>query len=224
MSKHILINTTTIIMKRLFTLIIVLLLVNTLRAQDGSDFKLGLTVHPNIGWMRSDIKGVSADGARVGFSYGVLGDFLFRESYAFSTALKLTTINGKTEETNNSIVNKNIYKLQYLEIPAKLKLLTSDENGMRFYGEFGIGNGFNVRAKADVKSNDPNNVADNKDVYKRMNFYRGSIILGGGVEIAMPGTTRLQAGVTFDNGFTDVQKGDGSLKSSYIAINLAVFF
>ncbi|WP_148233531.1 outer membrane beta-barrel protein [Pseudopedobacter saltans] len=213
-------------MKKLITLIFVFFLVNNLQAQyrDGADFKLGLTAHPTIGWIRSDVNSINSDGVKLGFSYGVLGDFLFRESYAFSTALKLTTINGKTESTEGATTNKQTYKLQYIEIPAKLKLLTGDDKEVRFYGEFGLGNAFNVRAKADVKSNNSANTAEGLDIYKRTSFYRGSIIIGGGAEIATSGKTRILAGLTFDNGFTDIQKGDGALKSSYLGINLGVFF
>ncbi|WP_353136223.1 porin family protein [Pseudopedobacter sp.] len=213
-------------MKKLLTIALVFLFANNLKAQyrEGSDFKLGLTAHPTLGWIRSDINAVKSDGLRMGFSYGVLGDFLFRDTYAFSTALKLTTINGKTEQTEGATVTQSVYKLQYIEIPAKLKLLTGEDKSIRFYGEFGLGNTFNVRAKGDVKSNDATIAAEDSDIYKNISFYRGSIIIGGGAEISTSGKTRLLAGLTFDNGFTDIQKGAGTLKNSYLGINLGVFF
>ncbi|RRN76955.1 PorT family protein [Pseudoxanthomonas sp. SGD-10] len=208
-------------MKKLLLTLTALLVVTFAKAQYGeSDFKLGLTAHPTVGWIRSDINGIESDGMRFGFSYGLMGDFLFAENYAFSTALKLSTINGKTEEENG--FSKSIYKLQYIEIPAKLKLLTNDnESGVRFYGEFGLGNAFNVRAKRDVKSTTPQ---EEEDIFKQTAFYRGSIVLGAGAEINTSGKTRLMAGLTFDNGFTDIKKGSGTLKSSYLGINLGVFF
>lgn len=209
--------------KLLLTLTVLFSVVCTTKAQFGdSDFKLGLTVHPTIGWIRSDMTGVESDGMRFGASYGLLGDFLFADNYAFSTALKLTTINGKTVQDAGA--TKTIHKLQYIEIPAKLKLLTNENNGMRFYGEFGLGNAFNVKAKADVKSTDPTVAAENADIFKQTSFYRASIVLGGGAEIEVSGETKLMVGLSFDNGFTDIQKGAGTLKSSYIGINLGMFF
>lgn len=211
-------------MKKLLLTLTALFFVTLVKAQYGeSDFKLGLSAHPTVGWIRSDINGVESDGMRFGFSYGLLGDFLFAENYAFSTALKLTTINGKTEE--NNATSKSIYKLQYIEIPAKLKLLTNDnDSGVRFYGEFGLGNAFNVRAKRDVKSTNQSLAQEEADIFKEISFYRGSIVLGAGAEINTSGKTRLMAGLTFDNGFTDIKKGSGTLKSSYLGINLGVFF
>src|SRR5690606_18502320 len=97
-------------MKKLLTIALVLIFTNNLNAQyrEGSDFKLGLTAHPTLGWIRSDINSVKSDGLRMGFSYGVLGDFLFRDTYAFSTGLKLTTINGKTEQSEGTTVTQSV--------------------------------------------------------------------------------------------------------------------
>jgi len=213
-------------MKKILLFIALLFTVIITKAQDeeSSNFKLGLTVHPTFGWIKSDVQNVKNDGMRMGFSYGLIGDFLFADNYAFSTGLMLSTINGQTETTTGTTTNKNVYKLQYLEIPAKIKLLTNDINGIRYFGEFGLGNGFNVRAKQDVKSNVASEVRDNEDIGSRIGFYRGSIILGGGAEISTSGKTRILAGLTFDNGFTDIQKGSGTLKNSYIGLNFGVFF
>jgi hypothetical protein len=212
-------------MKKVVILTFLLISGLILKAQDDeSTFKLGLIAHPTFGWIKSDISGVSADGIRMGFTYGLIGDFSFADSYAFSTGLTLTTVNGKTETTTGAVTSQEIYKLQYLEIPAKIKLVTNENNGIRFYGEFGLGNGFNVRAKQDVKSTIPTDNVEDKDIYKGTSFYRGSIIIGGGTEIATSGKTKIFAGLTFNNGFTDIKKGDGTLKSSYLGLNLGVFF
>lgn len=213
-------------MKKILLLTALLFTVAISKAQyeETSNFKLGLTAHPTLGWIKSDVQNVKNDGMRMGFSYGLIGDFLFADNYAFSTGLMLSTINGQTESTAGTTINKNVYKLQYLEIPAKIKLLTKDINGIKYFGEFGLGNGFKVRAKQDVKSNVAAEVRDNEDIGSRIGFYRGSIIIGGGAEIATSGRTRILAGLTFDNGFTDIQKGSGTLKNSYIGLNFGVFF
>ncbi|MEO5910735.1 MAG: porin family protein [Pelobium sp.] len=196
-------------------------------AQDGTvgGFKLGLTAHPNFGWIKSDVQGIKTDGLRAGFTYGLLGDFYFADNYAFSTGLLLTTINGQTKSeltANNG--DQQVYKIQYIEIPAKLKLTTTEVNGLKFFGEFGLGNGFCVRAKQDVKSTNPASSTEDLDVYKNTSFYRASLIIGGGAEFKVGGKTTMMAGLSFDNGFTDIQSGSGTLKSSYLGLNLAVFF
>lgn len=196
-------------------------------AQDepSKNFRLGLTAHPNFGWMKSDIQGIESDGLRAGFSYGLLGDFYFTENYAFSTALKLTTINGQTTLTGAAITNiAGVYKMQYIELPVKLKLTTNENNGIKFFGEFGLGNGFNVRAKQDLKNSSGNITIENLDIFTETAFYRASLIIGAGGEFTVGQKTAVMAGLTFDNGFTDIKKGDGTLKSSYLGLNLAVFF
>ncbi len=183
-------------------------------------FKLGLTAHPTFGWMKSDVQGVENDGLRAGFSYGLLGDFNFAENYAFSTALKLTTINGQTTENGSTAV----YKLQYMEIPALIKLSTNTVNDIRFFGQFGLGNAFKVGAKQDIKSGSGIVTQDNLDISDKINFYRASLVLAGGAEFNLNGKTKLMGGLTFDNGFTDIIDGSGKLKNSYLGLNIGVFF
>nr|WP_294896777.1 porin family protein [uncultured Pedobacter sp.] len=183
-------------------------------------FKLGITAHPNFGWIKSDVDGIKSNGLRAGFSYGLIGDFYFADNYAFSTGLKLTTINGQTE--SDRTVDKGvqrIYKLQYIEIPAAIKLTTNKVNGLKFYGQFGLGNAFNVGAKQEVKGA----TATTPDE-QGTSFYRASLIIGGGAQIFVSDKTALDVGLSFNNGFTDIQKGSGTLKSSYLGLNLAVYF
>ena len=190
-----------------------------------SGFKLGLTAHPTFAWIKSDMQGIKSNGLRAGFSYGVLGDFYFAENYAFSTALKLTTINGQTEsELAANTGEQQTYKLQYIEIPLKLKLSTDEVNGLKFFGEFGLGNGFNVRAKQDTKSANNTSVESDKDIYSETGFYRASLVIGAGAEFKVGEKTSIVGGLSLDNGFTDIKSGSGTLKSSYLGLNLAVFF
>ena len=217
-------------MKKLLFGIILTLSSLLVLAQDEplKSFRLGLTSHPNFGWIKSDVQGEEPDGLRAGFTYGLIGDFYFTENYAFSTGLKLTTINGQTNSTGSvgDILFRatNVYKLQYIELPTKLKLTTNENNGIKFFGEFGLGNGFNVRAKKDIIDDSSNFTTKAVDIFKETAFYRASLIIGAGGEFEVAEKTAVSAGLTFDNGFTDIKKGSGTLKSSYLGLNLAVFF
>ncbi|HET8829053.1 MAG TPA: porin family protein [Pelobium sp.] len=208
-------------MKKLLLAAIFTMSTAMLFAQDTyKGFKLGITAHPNFGWIKSDIDGIKSNGLRAGFSYGLVGDFYFADNYAFTTGLKLTTINGQTEsERTLDNGEQRIYKLQYLEIPAKIKLVTSDMNGLRFYGEFGLGNAFNVGAKQEVK--DGGVTTTEKD---GISFYRASLIIGGGTQFYIGEKTAVDVGLSFNNGFTDIKKGSDTLKSSYLGLNFAVYF
>ncbi len=191
--------------------------------------RLGLTAHPNFAWMKSDIQGTEPNGLRAGFTYGLLGNFYFAQNYAFSTALKLTTINGQTSSNEASpsdgpTIAQRIYKLQYIEIPLQIKLSTDKKNGLKFYGEFGLGNGFKVRARQDIKSNYNETLETDKNISSETSFYRASLIIGAGAEFKVGEKTAILGGLTFDNGFTDIKTGSGTLKNSYLGLNIAVFF
>lgn len=206
-------------MKKLLLAAIFTISTSMLFAQETyKGFKLGITAHPNFGWLKSDINNVKSNGLRAGFSYGLVGDFYFADNYAFTTGLQLTTINGQTE--NEVTKEQRIYKLQYLEIPAKIKLTTSENNGMRFYGEFGLGNAFLVGDKQEVKTANGLPASNNE----KISFYRASLIIGGGTQFYVGGKTALDVGLTFNNGFTDIQQGSGTIKSSYLGLNVAVYF
>lgn len=210
-------------MKKLLLAAILTVSSISLFAQDTyKGFKLGISAHPTFGWLKSEIDGVKSNGLRAGFSYGLVGDFYFADNYAFTTGLKLTTINGQTE--NQQTGEQRIYKLQYLEIPAKIKLATNEMNGLRFYGEFGLGNAFNVGAKQDVKGVSGTANVEDANISKQTSFYRASLVIGGGTQFLVGEKTALDVGLSFNNGFTDIKKGPGTIKSSYLGLNVAVYF
>jgi hypothetical protein len=200
-------------------------------AQSGDTFrgfKLGIAAHPTFGYLKINGENINvkSDGLRAGFSYGLLGDFAFADNYTFSTGLLMTTVNGQSVTKNGAPEIKSIYKLQYIEIPLKLKLFTNQQNDMRFYGEVGLGNGINVGARSDIKLSD-NSIPEqtNVNISSTIAAYRGSIIIGGGAEFAISGKTKASAGLAFNNGFTNIQNMGGvTTRNSYLGLNLAVFF
>ena len=75
-----------------------------------------------------------------------------------------------------------------------------------------------------VKESNGNIMTENVDIFKETAFYRASLVIGAGGEFTVGKKTAVSAGLTFDNGFTDIKTGEGTLKSSYLGLNLAVFF
>ncbi|WP_432712868.1 porin family protein [Pedobacter sp.] len=196
-------------------------------------FRLGLTAHPTFGWLKPE-KG-KGDGLSLGFSYGLLGDFNFAENYSFSTGLTVTTINGKSTEidppfyhngsTNNTGTAYNLkYKLQYLELPFTVKLRTSKIGDISWYGQFGLSNDFNIGAKQDVEVGGRSLVSD-QNINDQTKFYRAGLILGAGGEFDLDNRSSITAGLTYNNGFTNIVKDSGrNVRSHYIGINFGVFF
>ncbi|WP_421945099.1 porin family protein [Pedobacter sp.] len=225
-------------MKRITTVLLLSFLSFAALAQNfggpNYGFRLGLTATPTIGWIKPE-QG-KTNGVGLGFSYGIMGDFNFAPNYSFSTALTITTINGKSTEVNVNpyhissssagipVTYDLRYKMQYIEIPLTIKLKTLKEDGKRWYGQFGLSNAFNISAKQDAVRNNVN-VGDNQNISDFSRFYRAGLVIGGGGEFDISGNTSVLAGLTFNNGFTNIVK-DGSRESRnhYLALNFGIFF
>jgi len=225
-------------MKRIITGLVLLVLSLNVHAQYGPQpyygFRLGLTAHPTIGWIKPDPG--KGNGVNVGFSYGLIGDFNFAENYSFSTGLTVTTINGKSTEFNVSpymdLANPTSpvttydlkYKLQYIEIPLTVKLKTTKIGELRWYGQFGLSNGFNIGAKQDAEVAGKG-VKNDENIKKYTNFYRAGLIIGGGAEYDIADNTSIIAGLTFNNGFTDIaDQSSRNVRNHYVGITFGVLF
>ncbi|SDL32929.1 Outer membrane protein beta-barrel domain-containing protein [Pedobacter sp. ok626] len=222
-------------MKRTFVGLLLLFLTSNLFAQLPAmpeyDFRLGLTAHPTIGWMKTE-PGKSR-GVSLGFSYGLLADFNFAENYAFATGLTITTINGKSTEINvppyydgsNTQTAYDLkYKLQYIEIPLTVKLKTGKMGDIKWYGQFGLSNDFNISAKQSAEAIGKAAI-DDKNISKQINFYRAGLIVGAGGEIDVADHTSVTLGVTLNNGFTNIADDNNrKVRNHYLGLNVGVFF
>jgi len=210
------------------TLIAIACLIFTVNAfaQERNGFRLGLTAHPNFGFIKAE--GGKGNGVNLGFSYGLLGDFNFAENYSFATGLTITTINGKSTEINPvqyaaAGTYDLKYMMQYIEVPLTVKLKTGNINDIRWFGQFGLSNGFRIGARQDAKLGG-NVVADDINASDFTNFYRAGLIIGAGGEFNIDDKTSIMAGLTFNNGFTKLTENKYTVKNHYVAINVGVFF
>lgn len=224
-------------MKRISTILILSLLSIGAWAQNSPlttyGFRLGLTATPTFGWIKPE-QG-KTDGIALGFSYGLIGDFNFAPNYSFSTALTITSINGKSTEANvlpyyiasSSAAPKAYdlkYKLQYVDLPLTIKLKTVKADGKRWYGQFGLSNSINISAKQDAVTGGTV-VGDNLNVSDNIKLYRAGLIIGGGGEFDISGNTSIVAGLTFNNGFTNIVTDKArDVRNHYLALNFGVFF
>jgi len=216
-------------MKQIFICLVLLMLSVSSYAQDQSSpyygFRLGLTAHPTIGWVKPQIG--KSNSVSMGFSYGLLADFNFTQNYSFATGLTITTINGRTKEartvSNEPPAQTEVqlkYKLQYIEIPLTLKLKTVKIDDVRWYGQFGLSNDFKIRGRQDV-----NVKADSEYASENIKFYRSGLIIGAGAEFDVKANMSIATGLTFNNGFTNITGDkDNRIRNHYIGINFGVFF
>ncbi|MOA22729.1 hypothetical protein D3C78_1433070 [compost metagenome] len=184
---------------------------------------MGLKVHPLFGWLVPE-EGKS-NGATTGFSYGLMGDFYLKERYAFSTEFALTTMGGSIKQGDSQNGEETEYKLKYVEIPISLKLKTNKIGEGQLYGQFGFVPGIKVGAKISgtITENGVSRDYDNESISSNINPFRLSLLIGGGYEYYIDNSTRITAGLSLNNGFTDVFSA-GEAKNSYVAINLGIFF
>ena len=227
-------NIITYTMKKISAIVILSFLSFGVWAQNVSlanyGFRLGLTATPTFGWIKPE-QG-KTDGVGLGFSYGLLGDFNFAPNYSFSTALTITSINGKSTEANVAPYHSGTipvaydlkYKLQYIEVPLTVKLKTIKDEGKRWYGQFGLSNGFSIGAKQDVVSNGTAAIK-NQQMTSTTKFYRAGLIIGAGGEFDISGNASILAGLTYNNGFTNITTDKSrDVRNHYLALNFGVFF
>lgn len=214
-------------MKKIAILIVLASCSSLVSAQS---FELGLRAHPVYGWIKPSTDNIGSDGGRIGFTYGLVGDFYISDRYTFSTGMEITSTGGKTREPDvegNTVLSD--YRLQYLEVPLSLRLKTDQNGPLVFYGLFGLESGVNIKARADktiLDLADPNRKEDRSklDVDDEITAFRLGLAIGGGAIYNLSGNTRLMGGLTFNNGFTDVFEGGRKGTASYISLDIGVFF
>ncbi len=222
-------------MKKVSAILCVLALATaTAQAQDKS-VRFGIKVAPNFGWINPDTKELKNDGARFGYTFGLMGDFMIgaNQNYAFATGLFLNNVEGKStypSDKQNLITES---KYQYIELPLTLKLKTNEIGYMTYYGQIGFGTAFNIRAKSDFDTfNERGEIVrvTDEDIMDNTQLFKASLIVGAGLEFNFSGNTSAMIGVTYNNGFTNINKdikvGDKELKAkqNYLELSLGVFF
>lgn len=230
-------------MKKIFVLMVaVFYSASTVHAQNDlkqNDEKLhfGLKAAPSLAWISTDSKGFSSNGSKLGFTYGLITEFNISTHYAFATGIDVSYRGGNSKYSFNpdasttSVVEEK-YNLEYIELPISLKLKTTEIGYLTYFLQFGIEPGINIRSKADIKTttqvgSNPATATenDNVDIKDGIHNFNLSMIIGGGVEYTLSGSTVMLVGITFNNGFVDIIN-DSNIKanSNYLALTVGVLF
>jgi hypothetical protein len=220
-------------MKRMIIFLFVLFFVAEFSySQYDGNFRLGLKAAPSLGWIKPKSDTILANGTHVGFSFGLISEFVLAENYSFATGFDVAAIGGKAKYQSYKDISYDDYKLKYLEIPLTLKMKTNQISYTSIYGQIGLGVGFNLNSRSAQKITDLANVEisnkSNLDVKKEINFIRASLIIGGGAEIAILGNTAILVGVTYNNGFLNMfssnNANDKNAANNYVALNIGILF
>ena len=215
------------------------LFAKTLVAQsENRPFEGALRITPIFMWTKAEVEDQAKytavnDGLKVGFAYGIMGDFYFADNAAFSTELRIAHLGAAFTVTDMSAsadtIKNHSLRTQYIELPLTLKMRTNEVGYMRFYGQFGLMPSIRLKAKEDVTTTYISSVTSATDLNanSRTNLIGLALVIGAGTTYNLGGTTSLLGGVSFHNGFTNMVKVDdyhAKVKPAYVALNLGVIF
>ena len=209
-------------------------------------FRFGVRVAPNIAWLSPDSKNYENEGAVPGFSWGFLADITLTENYFVKTGFSLDYLNAKMSYPHQQIIDDIVsaytlgtmqrkYNLRYLEIPITLKMRTNQFGKMAFYGEIGFGTSFNLKARSQdeffPEDGSPSDQTEN-DIKDEITLVKGSLIVGAGLEFFIDESTSIVTSLTFNNGLTNILKGENSVDTSitqranlsYFQLNIGIMF
>ncbi len=207
-------------------------------ADDDFGFRFGLKASPNFSWFRTETRGYSNSGADLGFAYGLIVDYEFAQNYAISTGLNILHTGGTLKYNylhEGTVTEKRRdHRLRYLEIPATMKLRTTEMGYITYFGQFGVALGFNIYARADdrIDLSDQSSLRfSDVDISDNTRFLRAALVIGAGMEYNLGGMTSLLGGISFHNGFSNVLDKDNpavetkpSVQNNYFEITLGVLF
>lgn len=203
--------------------ILLFLVVVILAAQAQAQYKpvlFGMRVGANLGWVKPEVDDYINEGPEMGFTWGFIGEFFMMENYAILTGFNVEFLGGKMEypsvmEIDTVPVSGQLhrqYHLKYIQIPLCLKMQTALSDKITIFGKIGLGTSFRLSAKGtdDFVYEGGEVSASKKNIDDDIAFMRESLIVGGGMELKIKGSTALIFDLTYDNAFTNLYNGDNT--------------
>ncbi|WP_424962756.1 porin family protein [Ekhidna sp.] len=187
-----------------------------------AQIKLGLKLAPVIAANRAknDAQTVENDGSKMKFSVGLIADKTLSDTYFLSSGLIYLPKRVAFRDATGTIEEE--YKLQYLQIPATLKLFTN-EIAPDLKGFLQIGSALEILVFNEEE--DPSYTTVEKftpiDV---------PVILGAGIEFRAGINTAIFGGFSYQRGLVNVVNGaadgfgDLQLRNTVFSIDLGVKF
>jgi hypothetical protein len=147
-------------MKKIIAVVLVLLSVGSITAQDGSGVsfrkhRLGVKIAPGLSYLNIDKLGQVSDGVDYTFGYGLQYEYGFSENFSISTGILMNSFRGNVsysdslffvfdktvsgipmKDTANQILGRK-YTFKSVDIPLALKLKTPEIGYLTYFAEFG---------------------------------------------------------------------------------------
>jgi hypothetical protein len=212
--------------------------------------EIGLKVSPSISYLRTDSPaGMSfqKESSKFSFGGGIFLDYFFGENYAFNTGVFLTGKGGSFSyldgysgvvitpgPTGPTRVTQKL-AIQYLEIPATIKLFTNEvAPDTRLYFQVGGSIGFPVstRINGDKYFTDTYNNNAQTEASSHVLVVDANLIGGLGVEYQLGKSTKFFTGISYHHGLVNLDRyfeksrgfSDVNIKNSVVALDLGLKF
>ncbi len=187
-------------------------------------WRFGFVGGGHLCWLKSEMgEMLKNEGVRFGYSFGLYVEKMLSENgrYSIETGLHFNRFGIKVSyidiatPTNDTIKFQTdptyaTYTYGYVSLPAILKMRTNEIGGMRYYIGFGFSLSGRWRASLLREDNyhptpqETRTLTQELEKYNKTAFFRISMIIKGGLEYNMTGTTWLIASLYFDNGLTNM--------------------
>jgi hypothetical protein len=203
----------------------------------GQVFRFGILFDPTITWLRSDVKDVTRDKARIGLDIGMKADYYFSWNYAFASGISLFNMGGTLKYVNGISLNTrdekvNIdpgglvkYMVQYVKIPAAMKFKTSEIGRITYSADLGFDPMIRLSTRVNYWDKDDKNVVKNIKANKETKFMNLGCHFGGGAQYSLGGDASIFAGLSFMNTFMDMTKqSHAKITSNNLVIRIGVMF
>lgn len=174
--------------------------------------RLSFNGGPSINWMKTDNPVGEREKFVFGYDYGLNADFHLTtdERYSLLSGLIITNVGGQISYRTNSAfefsgaalppLSKLTYNLRFAEVPLSIKLKTNQFHRSKFWGQFGLSNMLNIKAKGDSN----NGMLNKSNINDEINMFNIAMNIGFGLEYDLGGNNSLLAGIVFKNGLTDI--------------------
>lgn len=207
-------------MKRSLLLLCFIGLVYQAQAQT----QIGVKVSPllSVNRVASDDDNINATSDGVGFraSFGPIVDFFLMENYYFSTGLLYTPKRAGVTIREGGIESSENYKLQYLQLPATLKMFTNElALDTRLY--------FQVGGIPEVKIDEKKTSGDT--FIRKFRAIDFSVMAGFGIEYRLGVSSTAFAGISYSRGLINAaskrfDNHDFKLKHDIISLDFGMKF
>lgn len=180
--------------------------------------------------------GFRNNGAGVRMSVGpTLDYFFFKNQYAFSTGLWYTIKRsgfqmpgsfGETRWNPGAPEKESIYNLQYVQVPATVKLFANNiAPGVRLYVQTGGLLSLKVAEKALQQERNGLYMAESGGSRRQYGFGDVELLLGTGIQYKINQTNAFNIGVTYQRGLFNVARANDLIsKNRVVSLDLGFKF